>query len=193
MQRKRKAERQSWSYRVYQYKATLQEQSSPAQWPEALCAVVFAQRALWNACCAAWERNRTQYEALMAQGDTLMPLREARDQTLAQLTEARSHIQAHRQAARQRTYPGAEQDHHALVAARGHLQQAQDTLRRAEMAYRDHLRPHLTTLLATLWQEVHALGQGAPLPWYNERQVMATRTPPITAHLANVPPLLRAG
>ncbi len=171
MRRKRKAERQSWSYRVYQYKATLQEQSSPAQWPEALCAVVFAQRALWNACCAAWERNRTQYEALMAQGDTLMPLREARDQTLAQLTEARSHIQAHRQAARQRTYPGAEQDHHALVAARGHLQQAQDTLRRAEIAYRDHIRPHLTTLLATLWQEVHALGQGAPLPWYNERQV----------------------
>jgi len=171
MRRKRKAERQSWSYRVYQYKATLQEQSSPAQWPEALCAVVFAQRALWNACCAAWERNRTQYEALMAQGDTLMPLREARDQTLAQLTEARSHIQAHRQAARQRTYPGAEQDHHALVAARGHLQQAQDTLRRAEMAYRDHIRPQLTALLATLWQEVEALGQGAPLPWYNARQV----------------------
>jgi hypothetical protein len=88
MQRKRKDDRQAWSHRVYQYKATLQEQSSPAQWPEALRAVVCAQRALWNACQAAWERNRTQYEALMAQGDTLRPLREARDQALAQVTEA---------------------------------------------------------------------------------------------------------
>ena len=79
MQRKRKDDRQAWSHRVYQYKATLQEQSAPAQWPEALRAVVFAQRDLWNACQAAWERNRTQYEALMAQGDTLRPLREARD------------------------------------------------------------------------------------------------------------------
>ena len=83
MQRKRKADRQAWSYRVYQYKATLQEQSSPAQWPDALRAVVCAQRDLWNACHAAWERNRTQYETLMAQGDTLMPLREAHDQALA--------------------------------------------------------------------------------------------------------------
>jgi hypothetical protein len=86
MQRKRKEERQAWSYRDYQYKATLQEQSSPAQWPAALRAVIFAQRELWNACHAAWERNRTQYEALMAQGATLMPLREARDQALAQVT-----------------------------------------------------------------------------------------------------------
>jgi Putative transposase DNA-binding domain len=171
MHRKRKDDRQVWSHRVYQYKVTLQEQSAPAQWPDALRAVVFAQRDLWNACQAAWERNRTQYEALMAQGDTLMPLREARDQTLAQVIEAERHIKEHRQAARTRTYPGAEQDHHALVAARGHLQQAKDTLRRAESAYRDHIRPHLTALLATLWQEVHALGQGAPLPWYNERQV----------------------
>src|SRR5215470_5948598 len=171
MQRKRKEERQAWSHRVYQYKATLREQSSPAQWPDALRAVVGAQRDLWNACQAAWERNRTQYEALMAQGDTLRPLREARDQALAQVTEARKHITKHRQAARTRTYPGAAQDHHALVAARGHLQQAQDTLRLAEIAYRDHIRPQLTALLATLWQEVHALGQGAPLPWYNERQV----------------------
>src|SRR5439155_3537835 len=171
MQRKRKDDRQSWSHRVDQYKATLQEQSAPAQWPDALRAVVFAQRDLWNACHAACERNRTQYEALIAQGDTLMPLREARDQTLAQVTEAERHIKEHRQAARTRTYPGAEQDHHALVAARGQLQQAKDTLRRAEIAYRDHIRPQLTTLLATLWQEVHALGQAAPLPWYNERQV----------------------
>jgi len=171
MQRKRKADRQAWSYRVYQYKATLQEQSSPAQWPDALRAVVCAQRDLWNACHAAWERNRTQYETLMAQGDTLMPLREAHDQALAQVTEAGHHLKGHRKAARTRTYPGAEQDHHALVAARGHLRQAQDTLRLAEIAYRDHIRPHLTALLATLWQEVHALGQGAPLPWYNERQV----------------------
>ena len=171
MQRKRKADRQAWSYRVYQYKATLQEQSAPAQWPAALRAVVCAQRELWNACQAAWERNRTQYEALMAQGATLMPLREARDQALAQVTEARKHITELRQAARTRTYPGAAQDHQALVAARGHLQQAQATLRRAESAYRDHIRPHLTALLATLWQEVQALGHGAPLPWYNERQV----------------------
>src|SRR5919202_4544939 len=159
MQRTRKDDRQAWSHRVYQYKATLQEQSSPAQWPEALRAVVCAQRDLWNACCAAWERNRTQYEALMAQGDTLIPLRDARDQILAQVTEAESHIKEHRKAARTRTYPGAEQDHQALVAARGHLQQAQDTLRLAEIAYRDHIRPELTALLATLWQEVHALGQ----------------------------------
>jgi hypothetical protein len=171
MQRKRKEDRQSWSYRVYQYKATLQEQSSPAQWPEALRAVVFAQHDLWNACHAAWERNRTQYEALMTQGDTLMPLRDARDQALAQVTEAGRHIKEHRKAARKRTYPGAEQDHQALVAAQGQLQQAKDTLRLAAIAYRDHIRPHLTALLATLWQEVHALGQGAPLPWYNERQV----------------------
>jgi hypothetical protein len=171
MQRTRKDDRQTWSYRVYQYKATLQEQSSPAQWPAALRAVIFAQRDLWNACHAAWERNRTQYEALMAQGATLMPLREARDQALAQVTEAGRQIKEHRQAARKRTYPGAEQDHQALLAARGQLQQAQDTLRLAEIAYRDHIRPQLSVLLATLWQEVHALGQGAPLPWYNERQV----------------------
>src|SRR5215510_12058776 len=136
MQRKRKEDRQSWSHRVYQYKATRQEQSSPAQWPEALRAVVCAQRDLWNACHAAWERNRTQYEALMAQDDTLRPLREARDQALAQVTEAGRHIREHRQAARTRSYPGAEQDHQALVAARGHLQQAQDALRFAEIAYR---------------------------------------------------------
>ena len=171
MQRERKADRQAWSYCVYQYKATLRVQSSPAQWPDALRAVVCAQRDLWNACQAAWERNRTQYEALMAQGDTLRPLREARDQALAQVTEAGRHLKAHRQAARTRTYPGAEQDHHALVAAREQLRQVQDTLRLAEIAYRDHIRPQLTALLATLWQEVHALGQGAPLPWYNERQV----------------------
>src|SRR5215471_9989238 len=147
MQRKRKDDRQAWRHRVYQYKATLQEQSSPAQWPEALRAVVCAQRDLWNACHTAWERNRTQYEALMAQGDTLMPLREARDQALAQVTDARKHIKARRQAARARTYPGAAQDHQVLVAARGHLQQATDTLRCAESAYRDHLRPQLTALL----------------------------------------------
>ena len=117
MQRKRKEEHQAWSHRVYQYKATLREQSAPAQWPDALRAVVYAQRDLWNACQAAWERNRTQYEALMAQSDTLMPLREARDQTLAQVTEARKHIKAHRKAARTRTYPGAAQDHQVLVAA----------------------------------------------------------------------------
>src|SRR5919199_4427513 len=114
MQRTRKDDRQAWSHRVYQYKATLQEQSSPAQWPEALRAVVCAQRALWNACQAAWERNRTQYEALMAQGDTLMPLREARDQLLAHVTAAERQRKAHRHAARTRAYPGAEQDHQAL-------------------------------------------------------------------------------
>src|SRR5215470_13900000 len=171
MQHKRKEERQAWSYRVYQYKATLQEQSSPAQWPAALRTVVFAQRDLWNACHAAWERNRTQYEALMAQGATLIPLREGRDQALAQVTEAGRHLKEHRQAARTRTYPGAEQDHQALMAARGHLQQAKDTLRLAEIAYRAHIRPQLTVLLATLWQEVQALGQGTSLPWYNTRQV----------------------
>jgi hypothetical protein len=171
MQRKRKDERQAWSYRVYQYKATLQEQSSPAEWPAALRTVVFAQRDLWNACHAAWERNRTQYEALMAQGATLMPLREARDQALAQVTEAGRQLKDHRQAARKRTYLGAAQDHQALVAARGHLQQAQDTLRLAEIAYRAHIRPQLTVLLTTLWQDVQTLGQGAPLPWYNARQV----------------------
>src|SRR5262249_44004995 len=66
-----------------------------------------AQRDLWNACQAAWERNRTQYEALMVQSDTLMPLREARDQALALVIEAERHIKAHRQAVRTRTYPGA--------------------------------------------------------------------------------------
>src|SRR5215470_16361892 len=170
MQHKRKEERQAWSYRVYQYKATLQEQSPPAAWPATLRTVVFAQRDLWNACHAAWERNRTQYEALMAQGATLIPLREGRDQALAQVTEVGRQIKEHRQAARTRTYPDAEQDHQALVAARGQLQQAQDTLRLAEIAYRAHIRPQLTVLLTILWQEMHALGQGAPLPWYNARQ-----------------------
>src|SRR2546428_261267 len=78
MQRKRRDDRQTWHYRVYAYGATLRQDSAPPRWPDALRRVVFAQRDLWNACHAAWEKNRAGYETLMAQADALLPLREAR-------------------------------------------------------------------------------------------------------------------
>src|SRR6266700_1895030 len=171
MQRKRTADRQQWLYRVYTYKATLHDLSPPQRWPAPLRQVVFAQRDLWNACHAAWDVNRTQYEALMQQGEGLVPLREARETAQQAVDAVQARITARRQQTRKRLYPDWQTDAEALDAARQALRQTRDTLHHAEAAYRVHLRPQLSTLLETLWQTVHDLGQAAPLPWYNERQV----------------------
>jgi hypothetical protein len=68
-------------------------------------------------------------------------------------------------------YKGWEADEHERHATQQVLQQARETLKLAEIAYRDTIRPQLTALLDALWQEMHALGQASPLAWYNERQV----------------------
>ena len=171
MPRKRKDERHTWTYRVYKFRATLLTDSPPQRWPEALRHVVFAQRDLWNQCHAAWERNRAQYEALMAQGETLMPLRAAVAEALAVAQPLEAQGKARRQAHRQRYYDGWESEQAALAAARQTLRQARDTLKLAEIAYRTAIRPQLTALLEALWQAMHGLGQASPLAWYNERQV----------------------
>jgi hypothetical protein len=171
MQRKRKDDRQQWGYRVYQYGARLLQGQTPPQWPEPLREVVFAQRDLWQACHAAWQRNRDQYEALMGAGQELEPLRQARDQARQQGDAIRQRINAQRQASRRRFYDGWQADQALLDATLLALRQATDALKRAERAYRDQIRPQLTALLEQLWQEVHALGQASPLAWYNERQV----------------------
>src|SRR6266705_524039 len=171
MQRKRKEDRQSWLYRVYKFGATLHDLSPPAKWPESLRQVVRAQRDLWNACHAAWDTNRQQYEDLMTQGEALTPLREARDVALAGLADVQARITAGRQGSRTRAYAGSVPDQDTLRAARTRLTQAKDTLTLAEIAYRNAIRPQLTALLDALWQRVHDLGQESPLAWYNERQV----------------------
>ncbi len=171
MSRKRKDERQAWTYRVYKFRATLLTDSPPQRWCAALRHVVGAQHDLWNACHAAWERNQAQYEALMAQGETLVPLRAAVAAALAVVQPLDTQAKARRQASRQRHYDGWEQEQAALRAARQTLHQARDTLKLAEIAYRTAIRPQLTALLDALWQEMHALGQASPLAWYNERQV----------------------
>jgi hypothetical protein len=104
MQRTRKAERQQWGYRVYQYGARLLQGQTPPQWPEPLREVVFAQRDLWKACHAAWERNREQYEALMAAGTDLEPLGQARDQAQEGVNAIRARITAKRKMVRRRFY-----------------------------------------------------------------------------------------
>ena len=171
MQRTRTNARPAWPYRVYAYGATLYRQSALPAWTEALRQVVFTQRDLWNACLEAWERNRTQYEALLAQADALRPLREAHSQALETVQSASAGVKQARQKTRQKRYPGWEADLAAQASARQALSVATTQLKTAEAAYRTLIRPQLTALLDALWKEIHGLGQASPLAWYNERQV----------------------
>jgi hypothetical protein len=160
-----------WPLRVYVYGARLFDRSTPPTWPAPLRQVVGAQHDLWNACHAAWGRNRAQYEALMQQNTALEPLYAARDTARAAVQACRQTGATQRQHARQRHYPGWQTDQAALAEATATLTTATQTLRTAEAAYRTAIKPQLTALLDALAQEVHALGQAAPLAWYNERQV----------------------
>jgi len=171
MRRKRTDERSTWTYTVYTFAATLGAASPPPRWPDALRQVVWAQRDLWNACHAAWERNRAAYDQLMEAEDSLRPLRDARDTAHAVLLEVRGVQKKARQQAQRKRYGSWEADAQAVEAAGQDYRQATDALQSAEAAYRVHIKPQLTALLETLWQDIHALGQASPLAWYNERQV----------------------
>src|SRR6266545_1537787 len=187
LRRKRTEDRAAWQYRVYKYGATLHERSTPTRWPDPLRQVVEAQQALWNACVAAWEQNRADYEALMAQAAHLDPLRDARDTARTAVDTLVAQGKQQRQQTRQRHYPGWEADAQALEAARHALRQATTGLRHAEAAYRVHLKPQLTALLETLWQAVHDLGQASPLAWYNERLITDSFRNAVERFLKRVP------